>query len=43
MLFDKINRLIHEIVILFEVYPQLFQGSRVLHAKGQVTFMSRVT
>ena len=25
MLFDKINRLIREIIILFEVYPQLFR------------------
>ena len=25
VLFDKINRLIREIIILFEVYPQLFQ------------------
>ena len=26
VLFDKINWLIREIIILFEVYPQLFQN-----------------
>ena len=26
MLFDKINQLIREIIILFEVYPRLFPG-----------------
>ena len=34
-LFDKINRLICEIIILFEVYPQLFR------CKGLVTLSPR--
>ena len=35
VLFDKINRLIREIIILFEVYPQMFR------CKGLVTLSPR--
>ena len=36
VLFDKINQLIREIIILFEVYPQLFQGSHPRSLRSMV-------
>ena len=36
MLFDKINRLICEITILFEVYPLLFRCDSPPHGRGNV-------
>ena len=35
MLFDKINRLIREIIILFEVYPQMFLAANALRVAAQ--------